>query len=60
MKKLTLTLLALAAPILASASEADLQMPQGFASSESASILYWGFAVVILGLLFGFWDRRIR
>ena len=56
MKKLTLTLLALATPILASASEADLRMPQGFASSDTASILYWGFAVVILGLLFGFWQ----
>ena len=56
MKKLTLSLLALATPFLASASEADLQMPQGFAATETASILYWGFAVVILGLLFGFWQ----
>lgn len=64
MKKLTLTLLGLATPIFAFASEADLQMPQGFASSQEASILYWGFAVVVLGLLFGFWQfskvRRLK
>ncbi len=56
MKKLTLSLLALATPFLASASEADLEMPRGFAASSDASILYWGFAVVVLGLLFGFWQ----
>ena len=56
MKKIATTLFALAAPILAFASEADLKMPQGFASSSDASILYWGFAVVLLGLLFGFWQ----
>ena len=42
--------------MLAFASEADLEIPQGFATSPEASILYWGFAVVILGLLFGFWQ----
>ena len=46
----------LAAPILAMASEADLEMPAGFASSPDASILYWGCAIVVLGLLFGFWQ----
>ena len=56
MKKLTLTLLAFAAPILASASEADLKLPDNFAGQSETSILYWGFAVVILGLLFGFWQ----
>ncbi|MBQ7472332.1 MAG: sodium-translocating pyrophosphatase, partial [Prevotella sp.] len=56
MKKFAITLLAFAAPILAFASEADLEIPQGFASTPEASILYWGFAVVILGLLFGFWQ----
>ena len=56
MKKLSLTLLALATPFLSFASEADLEMPAGFASSPDASILYWGFAVVVLGLLFGFWQ----
>ena len=56
MKKLTSTLLLLAAPIFAFASEADLKMPQGFAQTDDASILWWGFAVVVLGLLFGFWQ----
>ncbi|MBO4588548.1 MAG: sodium-translocating pyrophosphatase [Bacteroidales bacterium] len=56
MKKLATTLLLLAAPVFAFASEADLEMPAGFAQSGDASILYWGFAVVIVGLLFGFWQ----
>ena len=56
MKKLATTLLSLAAPAFAFASEADLEMPAGFAQSGEASILYWGFAVVIIGLLFGFWQ----
>ena len=56
MKKLATTLLALAAPVLAFASEVDLEMPKDFAKSGDASILYWGFAVVVLGLLFGFWQ----
>ncbi len=64
MKKLATTLIALASPIFAFASEADLEMPKGFASSSDASILYWGFAVVLLGLLFGFWQfnkvRRLK
>ena len=61
MKKLTLSLLALASPIMAFASEADLEMPAGFASNPDASILYWGFAVVVLGLLFGFWQfNKVR
>ncbi len=51
----------MAAPLLAAASEADLKLPEGFAQSAEASILYWGFAVVVLGLLFGFWQySRIR
>ena len=56
MKKIATTLLTLAAPVFAFASEADLEMPAGFAQSGEASILYWGFAVVIIGLLFGFWQ----
>ena len=56
MKKLATTLAALAAPIFAFASEADLKMPDGFAKTDDASILYWGFAIVVLGLLFGFWQ----
>ena len=64
MRKLATSLLLLAAPALAFASEADLKMPKGFATSGEASILYWGFAVVVLGLLFGFWQfnkvRRLK
>ncbi len=61
MKKFLIPLLAAAFPAAASASEADLAMPQGFATSPEASILYWGFGVVILGLLFGFWQfSRVR
>ncbi|MBO5538758.1 MAG: sodium-translocating pyrophosphatase [Prevotella sp.] len=61
MKKFLIPLLAAAFPAAASASEADLAMPQGFATSSEASILYWGFGVVILGLLFGFWQfSRVR
>ena len=44
----------MAAPMSALASEADLQMPAEF--SSRAGILYWGFAVVLLGLLFGCWQ----
>ncbi|MDD6954156.1 MAG: sodium-translocating pyrophosphatase, partial [Prevotella sp.] len=38
------------------ASEADLKMPDGFASAPETHILYWGFAVVLIGLIFGFWQ----
>jgi len=61
MKKLTLTLLALATPFLSFASEANLKMPENFSDDPQTSILYWGFAVVVLGLLFGFWQfSKIR
>ncbi len=40
------------------ASEANLKMPEGFATSDETSILYWGFLVVVLGMLFGFWQFR--
>ena len=43
-------------PLFSFASEADLEMPHGFASQSETQILYWGFAVVVLGLLFGFWQ----
>ena len=56
MKKLATTLLALATPVFAFASEADLKLPDNFAAQPQTSILYWGFAVVVLGLLFGFWQ----
>ena len=56
MKKLlsALTLLMLPASLLA--SEADLEMPKGFASDNLTSVLYWGFLIVILGMLFGLWQ----
>ncbi len=38
------------------ASEADLKMPEGFASDSTTSVLYWGFLVVVLGMLFGYWQ----
>ncbi len=56
MKRIALTILALATPFLTFASEAELQMPNGFSTDSRTSILYWGFAVVVLGLLFGFWQ----
>ncbi len=56
MKKLFSVLSLSLLPLLMQASEADLVMPEGFASSSSAKILYWGFLVVVLGLLFGYWQ----
>ena len=46
----------LLAPLALMASEADLKMPEGFASDSATSVLYWGFLVVVLGLLFGYWQ----
>ena len=61
MKKLTILLTTLALPLFAFASEADLEMPAGFASNPSTRILYWGFLIVILGPLFGFWQfNRVK
>ncbi|KWW30046.1 MAG: K(+)-stimulated pyrophosphate-energized sodium pump [bacterium P3] len=61
MKKLLAALFSLAMPLIGFASEADLEMPAGFASSGDARILYWGFLVVVLGLIFGFWQfGRVR
>ena len=54
MKKLLSALAMLALPFSLMASEADLEMPKNF--SSDAGILYWGFLVVVLGLLFGFWQ----
>ncbi|MBO4307025.1 MAG: sodium-translocating pyrophosphatase [Bacteroidales bacterium] len=56
MKKLFSTLAAITLPMLSFASEADLVMPEGFSSSPDTKILYWGFLIVGLGLLFGFWQ----
>ena len=53
MKKI-ITLFALfAAPILASASEADLVIPDGV---KDQTILYWGFLITLAGFLFGFYQ----
>ena len=56
MKRLVTSLASIALPVFAFASEADLEMPKGFASHPDTKILYWGFLIVLLGLLFGFWQ----
>ena len=56
MKKLLSALAMLMLPVSLMASEADLKMPEGFASNETTSVLYWGFLIVILGMLFGLWQ----
>ena len=56
MKKLTATLAAMLLPVLSFASEADLMMPSGFAQNADTKILYWGFLIVVIGLIFGFWQ----
>ena len=56
MKKFFATLSAIALPALSFASEADLKMPKGFSTDPNTNILYWGFLIVALGLLFGFWQ----
>lgn len=50
MKKISLILFCFALPIFAFAGEADLKIP---ASVHASQVLYWGFLVVALGLLFG-------
>jgi len=62
MNKKVFTLLSmLAVPFLASASEADLVIPDGM---RSETILYWGFLITILGFLFGLYQfmhvKKIR
>ena len=56
MKKLLSLLSALALPALTFASEADLKMPSTWSDAPEKTILYWGFLIVALGLLFGFWQ----
>ena len=56
MKRLVTSLASIALPVFAFASEADLEMPNGFATHPDTQILYWGFLIVVLGLLFGFWQ----
>jgi len=57
-----ITLIALfAAPIFASASEAELVIPDGV---QNQPILYWGFLITFFGFLFGFYQfvqvKKIR
>ena len=53
-KKLLLsTLLALLVPVMTFASEADLKVPDAI---KSEGVLYWGFLVCALGLLFGLYQ----
>lgn len=47
------TLLLSLVPFLANASEADLVVPD---SIKSENILYWGFLITILGMLFGLYQ----
>ncbi len=48
----------MAAPLALMASEANLKMPDGFASNPETRVLYLGFVVVVLGMLFGFYQFR--
>lgn len=62
MKKKVFTLLSmLAVPFIASASEADLIIPDGV---RSETLLYWGFLITVLGFLFGLYQfmrvKKIR
>jgi K(+)-stimulated pyrophosphate-energized sodium pump len=53
-KKLIISsLLAMLVPVITFASEADLKVPDAI---KSESILYWGFLITILGLLFGLYQ----
>lgn len=53
MKRFYSAMAALLLPVLSFASEADLAIPEGI---KSESILYWGFLITILGMLFGFYQ----
>jgi K(+)-stimulated pyrophosphate-energized sodium pump len=53
MKKLIIFFGGLLFPIRSMASEADLVIPDAI---KDQSILYWGFLITVLGLLFGFYQ----
>lgn len=53
MKKFAISLATLVAPVLLHAGEADLRIPN---TIKDQHILYWGFLVTALGLLFGFYQ----
>jgi len=61
MKKILSLMALFAVPFLASASEADLKVPEGI---KDQNILYWGFLITILGMLFGLYQfvqvKKIR
>lgn len=58
MKKVLGALLALASPLLTFAGEADLKIPH---SIKEQNILYYGFAITLLGFLFGLYQfRKVR
>jgi len=61
MKKILSFLALLSAPILASASEADLVIPAGI---KNETILYWGFLITFAGFMFGLYQfvqvKKIR
>lgn len=53
MRKILSLLAVLGLPALTFASEADLVIPSGI---KSQNILYWGFLIIFLGFLFGFYQ----
>jgi len=53
MKKVLSLLALFAAPFIASASEADLVIPDGM---KSETLLYWGFLITIAGFFFGLYQ----
>ena len=53
MKKILSLLALFASPFIASASEADLVIPDGM---RSETILYWGFIITLAGFLFGLYQ----
>ena len=62
MKRITTVLIALLVPFLSMASEADLVIPELTAAQNN--LLYLGFIICILGLLFGWYQyakvKKIR
>ncbi len=58
MKKLTAALFLLVSPMFVFAGEADLKIP---ALIKEQEVLYWGFLVTVIGLLFGLYQyRKVR
>ena len=53
--KVSVFILSFFVPFIAMASEADLKVPQ---SIKQENLLYWGFLVTALGMLFGFYQYR--